>query len=134
MSRFHPVSFRPNLFLAIRCRQARLPSFALTAFVVCAGAKKQNETKRNETKQSRDKESYAFVGDARGHAQNYIPTTRTWSNSTFLAGLSSGRSEEEKEAIVEEMFQGYAAKVAAAPEDHGMDYVHAYLHAEKPAK
>ena len=78
------------------------------------------------------KETYAFAGDAVGHAQNYIPTTRTWSNSTFLAGLHSRRSQEEKDAIVEEMFQRYADRVAAAPEDHAMDYVHAYLHAEKP--
>ena len=48
-------------------------------------------------------ESYEFAGDAAGHAANYVPTTRTWSNSTFVAGLSHNRSPEEKDALVEEV-------------------------------
>merc|ERR1711990_14410 len=78
--------------------------------------------------------SYAFASDATGHASNYVPTTRTWSNSTFVAGLSNNRSTEEKEALVEEMFRRYEARVAVAPLDHAMDYTHAYLHVEKMRK
>ena len=76
-------------------------------------------------------DSYAYAGDAAGHARNYVPTTRTWSNSTFIAGLSDSRTAEEKDALVEELFSRYAARVEAAPRDHAMDYTHAYLHAEK---
>ena len=51
-------------------------------------------------------DTYAFAGDAAGHAVNYVPTTRTWSNSTFVAGLSNDRTSEEKDALVEEVHQG----------------------------
>ena len=79
-------------------------------------------------------QSYAFAGDASGHADNYVPTTRTWSNSTFLAGLDDGRSDDEKAALVDELFRRYAQRVADAPKDHAMDYTHVYLHAAKPLK
>ncbi|XP_013380231.1 probable S-adenosylmethionine-dependent methyltransferase At5g38100 [Lingula anatina] len=65
------------------------------------------------------------------HAKWYIPTLRTWSNSTFLSGLDSSRSEEEKAAIVDKFFMKYERAVASAPEDHGMDYVHAYIDIER---
>ena len=48
-------------------------------------------------------DTYAFAGDAAGHAVNYVPTTRTWSNSTFVAGLSNDRTSEEKDALVEKV-------------------------------
>lgn len=75
--------------------------------------------------------SYSFAGDAEGHALNYVPTTRTWSNSTFLAGLDASRSEEEKHALVDELFRRYSQRVAGSPSEHAMDYTHAYIHAEK---
>lgn len=56
-----------------------------------------------------------------------MPTTRTWSNSTFESGLSSKRSPEERAAITQEMFQLYEDEVAANPQDHAMDYQHVYL-------
>jgi len=46
-------------------------------------------------------------GDAAAHAKRIVPTTRTWSNSTFFAGLDFSRSVEEREAIVDEMFSRY---------------------------
>ncbi|KAK3744752.1 hypothetical protein QZH41_013300 [Actinostola sp. cb2023] len=70
-------------------------------------------------------------GDPKAHAKWYIPTLRTWSNSTFLSGLSDSRSAEEKADIVDELFQRYESEVAKAPEDHGMDYVHAYIVVQK---
>lgn len=60
-------------------------------------------------------------------AAHYVPTTRTWSNSTFLAGLAETRSQQEKEAMVDELFSSYAAHVSKDPSKHGMDYVHSYL-------
>jgi hypothetical protein len=75
--------------------------------------------------------SYAFAGDAASHAANYVPTTRTWSNSTFLAGVSASRAPQEQAALVDALFGAYEQRVAAAPSDHAMDYVHAYVHFEK---
>lgn len=63
-------------------------------------------------------------GDPMEHAQWFVPTTRTWSNSTFLSALDESRSMEEREALVEEMYQRYASRVAEDPSRHGMDYVH----------
>lgn len=68
---------------------------------------------------------------ARDHAKFFVPTTRTWSNSTFESGLSASRSAEERAAITQEMFQQYEDEVAANPQDHAMDYQHVYLCIEK---
>lgn len=69
---------------------------------------------------------------AERHALEYIPTTRTWSNSTFLSGLDRRkRSERECEGLVDQLFTDYAAAVAMDPTQHGMDYVHSYLSFEK---
>ena len=64
---------------------------------------------------------------AKEHARRYVPTTRTWSNSTFEAGLDDSRSAEEKSALVDALFEEYEIRVAANPDDHAMDYVHSYL-------
>lgn len=45
----------------------------------------------------------------------------------FFLGLSDHRSPEEKAKIVDAFFKRYENQVAKHPEDHGMDYVHAYL-------
>ena len=66
------------------------------------------------------------------HAADFVPTTRTWSNSTFVTGATStGIAQAEADAMVDEMFARYTARVALAPEEHAMDYVHSYLHASK---
>ena len=70
-------------------------------------------------------------GAAKAHAKWYVPTTRTWSNSVFRSALDSSRSEAEKDEIVDEMFRRYEADVAVAPQDHGMDYIHAHIHIQK---
>lgn len=72
-------------------------------------------------------------GDAKAHAKRFIPTTRTWSNSTYLSALGDHRSAEEKEAIVDEFFGRYEAEVAADPDNHAMDFVHGYIVLEKEA-
>lgn len=69
------------------------------------------------------------VADAADHAKRFVPTTRTWSNSTFVSGaLACGRSPAEAAALADEMFARYEARVAADPDNHAMDYVHSYLH------
>jgi len=42
-------------------------------------------------------------------------------------GLSEHRSPDEKADIVDEFFKRYENQVVKHPEDHGMDYVHAFL-------
>lgn len=64
-------------------------------------------------------------------AMYFHNTTRTWSNSTFVAGLSAHRSNEEKSALADALFESYAQRIAENPEKHGMDYVHSYLTLEK---
>ena len=68
---------------------------------------------------------------AEEHGKWFVPTTRTWSNSTYSNGLDAGRSAEQKAEIVDELFDRYAALVAQEPADHGMDYVHCYAVIEK---
>ena len=71
-------------------------------------------------------------GDAAAAAARFVPTTRTWSNSTFVTGATNtGIAPAEADAMVDEMFARYTARVALAPEEHAMDYVHSYLHASK---
>jgi hypothetical protein len=66
-------------------------------------------------------------GDAARFATEYIPTLRSWSEPVFHAGLDASRPPEERAAIVDDFYAAYEARVAAAPEGHGMDYVHIYL-------
>lgn len=68
---------------------------------------------------------------AKDHAKFFVPTTRTWSNSTFESGLSAKRSSEERVAITQDMYQQYEDEVAANPQDHAMDYQHVYLCIQK---
>ena len=71
-------------------------------------------------------------GDAVAYAADFVPTTRTWSNSTFVSGaMATGISQPVADEMVDDMFAKYAARVAAAPADHAMDYVHSYLHISK---
>jgi len=65
------------------------------------------------------------------YAKSFVPTTRTWSHSTFKAALSDDRTDQEKEDILEQFWTNYEELVAEAPEEHGMDYVHSYLVIEK---
>jgi len=69
------------------------------------------------------------VGEIAG--KRFVPTTRTWSNSTYSNGLDAGRSAEQKAEIVDELFDHYAALVAQELADHGMDYVPCYAVIEK---
>lgn len=66
-----------------------------------------------------------FQGSAEDYARWFVPTTKTWSNSTFMQALSPSRCN--KEAVVEEFWKTYERQVAKFPEQHGMDYFHTYF-------
>lgn len=69
---------------------------------------------------------------AKEHAEWFVPTTKTWSNSTFKAALQN--YQMDKDAVVEQFWKNYVELVESAPEQHGMDYVHCYLTVEKQAE
>ena len=61
-------------------------------------------------------------------AREYIPTLRSWSESTFASGLSPDRPPADCAAILDRFYDRYEAKVREAPHGHAMDYVHCYPH------
>ena len=66
---------------------------------------------------------------ARQYAEWFVPTTRTWSHSTFKEALREGR--EDKEEVLEQFWGNYMDLVELDPSSHGMDYVHNYIVLEK---
>lgn len=67
------------------------------------------------------------AGDASDFARDYIPTLRSWSEPTFVNGLSSERTGTEKAGIIDMFYRRYQDCVAGDPTGHAMDYVHVYL-------
>ncbi len=72
-------------------------------------------------------------GDAEAFAQAYVPTLRSWTESTFFSALDPARGLDERQAIIDGFYDAYRAEVAASPEGHGMDYVHCFLTITKQA-
>ena len=66
-------------------------------------------------------------GNAEAFAQSYLPTLRSWTESTFFSALDPKRPPSERQAIVDCFYAAYEADVAGAPEGHGMDYVHCFM-------
>jgi hypothetical protein len=62
--------------------------------------------------------------DAAAYARAYIPSVRSWSQSTFLNALDAARPQRDRAAIVDRLYDAYETDVAAAPELHWKDYVH----------
>lgn len=73
-------------------------------------------------------------GDPDRFARDYIPTLRSWTESTFRAALSSDRTQAEQQAIIDRYYKSYESLVRQNPEGHGMDYVHIYLTIAKDVK
>ncbi|GMH93376.1 hypothetical protein TrST_g7445 [Triparma strigata] len=73
-------------------------------------------------------ESQKAGRSARQHAEWFVPTTRTWSESTFKNALDDSR---DKDAIMKRFWSNYVDIVEADPAVHHMDYVHSYLVLEK---
>lgn len=65
--------------------------------------------------------------DPERFAREYIPTLRSWSEPTFVNGLSAERSLEEKYSVIDTFYRRYEDRVSADPHGHAMDYVHIYL-------
>jgi hypothetical protein len=82
------------------------------------------ESRHTRCPYARDFEAHR---DAARFASEYIPTLRSWSEPTFANGLSPARTPDERQAILDEFFGRYEREVAAAPEGHGMDYIHILL-------
>lgn len=71
--------------------------------------------------------SFAAEGDAVSFAREYLPTLRSWTESTFFGALDPARDLRERQAIVDRFYAAYEAEVADAPEGHAMDYVHCFM-------
>ncbi len=76
-------------------------------------------------------EDFKVHGNAQQFAKAYIPTIRSWNESTFIGALSADRPTQEREDIIEAYYASYESQVAQNPQDHGMGYVHAYMTIEK---
>lgn len=66
-------------------------------------------------------------GDAAKFAKDYIPTLRSWTESTFFGALAETRPLEQRQQIIDQFYDTYEARVREQPDQHGMGYVHAYL-------
>lgn len=64
-------------------------------------------------------------------ARQFVNTHRSWTETTFRAGLDSTRPPDEQDAIVAELYRRYETLVAEAPTGHGKDLVHLYIVAAK---
>lgn len=76
-------------------------------------------------------EDFKIHKDAQKFAKAFIPTIRSWNESTFLGALCDKRSMDERREIIENYYLKYQHQAAEAPEMHGMGYVHAYTTIEK---
>jgi len=76
-------------------------------------------------------ESFKEHKDALRFAKEYIPTIRSWNESIFFGALDKNRTLEEKEEIIKDYYQMYHDQVKSKPDMHRMDYVHAFIVAEK---
>ena len=63
-------------------------------------------------------------------AASLIPTMRSWSETVFRSALNT-RPIEEATKIVDAFYGSYEAEVAANPDGHAMDYIHAIMEIEK---
>lgn len=58
------------------------------------------------------------------YAEWFVPTTRTWSHSTFKSGLHPNRPDSDQ--VMQQFWQNYMDLVETDPNIHGMDYVVSY--------
>jgi hypothetical protein len=63
-------------------------------------------------------------GDAVRFTREYIPSLRSWSESTFVAALAPDRPLEERQGILERYYGAYEALLGESPRRHGKDNVH----------
>ncbi len=75
--------------------------------------------------------AFEAEGDAAKFARDYIPTLRSWTQSTFFGALSPERPIEERRELIDAYYGAYESNVQEAPSGHGMDYVHIYMTVRK---
>jgi len=63
-------------------------------------------------------------------AKDFIPTTRSWSETVFRSALK-GRHAKEIDGIIDSFYKSYEDEVACNPIDHSMDYVHIVMDIER---
>lgn len=73
------------------------------------------------------KRDFKQHANAEKFAAEFIPTIRSWNESIYFAGLSERRPYEERKELIQNFYHAYQARVAEAPDNHAMDYVHAYI-------
>jgi indole-3-acetate O-methyltransferase len=74
-----------------------------------------------------DKE-YFYGNDPSKYAKDFVPTTRAWSQSTFMAGLDKEkRSKAKCVEIVDDFFDEYEKIVEKSPSSHGMPYTMGFM-------
>ncbi len=66
-------------------------------------------------------------GDPDRFARSYLPTLRSWTESTFLSALDPARGLDERQSLIDRFYAAYQAEVGRSPAGHGMDYVHCFL-------
>ena len=76
-------------------------------------------------------ESFKEHQDALRFTEEYIPTIRSWNESIFFGALDNDRKLEERNQIIKDYYQMYNDQVQLSPDTHRMDYVHAFIVAEK---
>ena len=76
-------------------------------------------------------ESFKEHKDVQRFAEEYIPTIRSWNESIFFGALDNDRKLEERSQIIKDFYQMYNDQVQLSPDMHRMDYVHAFIVAEK---
>jgi len=64
-------------------------------------------------------------------ASQFVNTHRSWTETTFRAGLSPERPAAEINALLDELYRRYEQRVIASPGGHGKDLLHLYLVAAK---
>ena len=71
---------------------------------------------------------------ARTHAISFMQSIRTWSNRTFMTGLSRERKVEERKRILDELYSRFVDEVAVAPADRGMNLVDLFVTVAKTSE
>jgi len=66
-------------------------------------------------------------GDTARHARESTPALRSWTESTFLAALSTERPLQERQAIIERYYGAYEALVREHAAAYRGDYVQVYM-------
>ena len=71
---------------------------------------------------------------ARTHAVSFMQYLRTWSNRTFMTGLSRERKVEERKRILDELYSRFVDEVAVAPADRGNNHVDLFVTVAKTSE